>query len=185
MSASVLVSGSMAKLPRPRRRRPRVPISRIKAGCTYDTNDIAKLLGVHRNTVRHWLKQGLATIDDRRPLLVHGAVLKAFLQARQGARRRKCRPDEFYCFKCREPRGAWGGLADVRLHTENIAKLTALCVVCETQMHRSVRRADLPELANRLELQSKASLRLYSPSEAIENCDFEEDLAHVETEPAE
>ena len=91
----------MAKLPRPQRRRPRVPISRIKAGCTYDTNEIAKLLGLHRNAVRHWLKQGLATIDDRRPLLVHGAVLKAFLQARQGARRRKCRPDEFYCFECR------------------------------------------------------------------------------------
>jgi Homeodomain-like domain len=49
----------MVKLPRPRRRQPRIPISRIKAGCTYDTNDIAKLLGVHRNTVRHWLKRGL------------------------------------------------------------------------------------------------------------------------------
>jgi hypothetical protein len=95
----------MAKLPRPRRRLPRVPISRIKAGCTYDTNDIAKLLGFHRNTVRHWLKQGLAAIDDRRPLLVHGTVLKAFL--------------------------------------------------------------------------------LDGPPDAIENCDFEEDLAHVETEPAE
>jgi hypothetical protein len=175
----------MVKLPRPQRRQPRIPISRIKAGCTYDTNDIAKLLRVHRNTVRHWLKQGLATIDDRRPLLVQGAVLKAFLQARQAARRRKCGPHEFYCFKCREPRGAWGGLADVGLHTEKIAKLTALCVVCETQMHRSVRRADLPKLANRLELQPKASLRLDGLPDAIANCDFEEDLAHVETEPAE
>jgi len=26
---------------------------------------------------------------------------------------------------CRAPRGAWGGLADVRLHIEKIAKLTA------------------------------------------------------------
>jgi len=30
-----------------------------------------------------------------------------------------------------------------------------------------------------------ASQRLDGPPDAIENCDFEEDLAHVETEPAE
>jgi hypothetical protein len=36
----------------------RYPINRIKQACSYDPAEIAKLLGVHRNTVRHWLKKG-------------------------------------------------------------------------------------------------------------------------------
>ena len=62
----------------PRRRR-RYPVNRIKQTCTYDSGEIAKLFAVHRNTVRHWLKEGLTAIDARRPVLVHGAVLKAFI----------------------------------------------------------------------------------------------------------
>lgn len=175
----------MAKVTRAKARRLRHPVSRIKTGCTYDVGDVVKLLDVHRNTVRHWLIQGLATIDDRRPLLVYGTTLKAFLQARQGARRRKCRPGEFYCFKCRESRSAWGGMADIRPHSDKIVKLTALCNECGTEMHRSVRRSDLGKLALLLELKSMAPERLSDLPEAIANCDFEKDRPHVETEPTE
>jgi hypothetical protein len=174
----------VAKVTGAKARRLRHPVSRIKTGCTYDVGDVVKLLDVHRNTVRHWLKQGLATIDDRRPLLVYGATLKAFLQARQGARRRKCRPGEFYCFKCREPRSAWGGMADIRPHSDKIAKLTALCCECGTEMHRTIRCADVGKLASLLDLKPKASERLNDLREAIANCDFEKDRSHVETEPA-
>ena len=41
----------------------------------------AKLFGVHRNTIRRWLKEGLPTID-RRPCCPW-AALKAFLAERQ------------------------------------------------------------------------------------------------------
>jgi len=175
----------VATVTRPKPRRLRHPVSRIKTGCTYDVGDIAKLLDVHKNTVRNWLKQGLTTIDTRRPLLVHGATLKVFLQARQGARRRVCRLGEFYCFKCREPRGAWGGMADVRAYTDKIAKVIALCRDCGTEMHRSIRRADLGKLALVLELKPMASTRINELPAAIENCDFEKDRRYVEIEPAE
>jgi len=38
----------------------------------YSVEDIARLFGVHKNTVRDWLKLGLAAIDDRRPMLILG-----------------------------------------------------------------------------------------------------------------
>jgi len=38
----------------------------------YTVEEIAKLFGVHRNTVRQWVKQGLPTSDRKRPMLILG-----------------------------------------------------------------------------------------------------------------
>ncbi len=171
--------------PKNRRARRRLPVNRIKTGISYDVAETAKVLGAHRNTIRHWLREGLEAIDDRRPLLIHGAVLKAFLEARQRARKQVCGLGEFFCFKCRAPRTPYGGMTDVAEHTAKIAKLSAVCSVCETEMHRTIRRADLGKLALMLNLKSMASERIKDRQEANANCDSEKDPLHVETEPAE
>jgi hypothetical protein len=169
---------------KPERRR-RCRVSLIKTTYLYDTNEIAKLFHMHRNTVRQWFKAGLTPIDDRRPVLVHGSVLKAFLVQRQEARRQKCAPGEFFCFRCRAPRRPWVNLADVSPHTEKIAKLTAICCVCETVMHRTIRCTDLPNFFAAIERQPVASERLIDCPDPIENCDLKEAKRDVETEPAE
>ena len=125
----------MATLKRKVTRR-RYRINLIKGTQLYDTGEIAKLFGIHRNTVRHWFKDGLRPIDDRWPVYVHGSELRAFLAQRQEARRRKCAPGEFYCFGCRASRAPWEGLVDVAPHTEKVARLKAICGTCETDMHR-------------------------------------------------
>ncbi len=168
---------------RPKRRR--CALNRIKTGICYEVAEIAKLFGMHRNTVRHWLREGLKTIDDRRPLLIHGAALKAFLAERQTARKHVCGPGELFCFKCRVPRTPYGGMADVAEHTAKIARLTAICSVCETAMHRTIRRADLGKLALVLNLKSMASERLKDCPQANADCDFEKGRLHAETEPVE
>ena len=38
----------------------------------YTVEEVAGLYGVHRNTVREWVRRGLPTIDDRRPMLIVG-----------------------------------------------------------------------------------------------------------------
>src|SRR5260221_11249883 len=45
---------------------------RVKIHRNYSVEDIARLFGIHKNTVRNWLKQGLATIANLRPLLALG-----------------------------------------------------------------------------------------------------------------
>ena len=131
------------------------------------------------------MREGLEPIDDRRPLLIHGVALKAFLAERQEARKKVCGLGEFFCFKCRAPRTPYGGMADVTEHTPKIAKLTAMCAVSETEMHRTVRCADLGKLALVLNLKSMASERLNDRPRANADCDFEKDRVHAETEPAE
>jgi hypothetical protein len=70
----------------------RYPVNLVKLSCSYDPAEIARLFGIHRNTVRHWLKESLVPIDDRRPILISGSVLRGFIMGRQQARKRKCAP---------------------------------------------------------------------------------------------
>jgi hypothetical protein len=76
-------------------------------------------------------------------------------------------------------------MADVSEDTAKVAKLTAICAVCETGMHRTARRSDLGKLASVLNLKSVAFERLKDRSDASANSDFERDCVHAETEPAE
>jgi hypothetical protein len=163
-------------------RRRRYPVNWIKQSASYDAGEIAKLFGIHPNSVRHWLKGGLKPIDDRRPVLVHGSTLKTYLSEKQEAKRQKCGPGEFYCFRCRAPRKPWANMADAAPHTEKIIKLTALCSVCETKMHRTIRRADLPKFAALIEIREMASERLTDRPKANDNCDFEEEYENDETQ---
>ena len=61
----------------------RIDARRVKRLRTYTVRDIVQLLGVHKNTVRSWVKAGLVVLDGRRPLLVLGRDLKQFLDARR------------------------------------------------------------------------------------------------------
>jgi hypothetical protein len=50
---------------------------------TYTVEEAARTLGVHKNTVRAWLKRGLPTIDAERPTLILGRELAHFRRASQ------------------------------------------------------------------------------------------------------
>ena len=93
----------------------------VKIHRTYTVEEMATLLVVHKNTVRQWLENGLATIDRRRPILVHGAALVAFLKQRRTSAKSPCQPGELYCLRCRAPTPPAGSIVDVyqrgyRLH---------------------------------------------------------------------
>src|SRR5262245_20233144 len=52
---------------------------------SYSVEDTSRLFKIHKNTVRHWLKQGLEPIDDHRPTLIRGEELRRFLTERRAA----------------------------------------------------------------------------------------------------
>jgi L,D-transpeptidase catalytic domain len=81
---------------------------------------------VHRGTVRHWVKcQGLPVLTDRRPHLILGCDLVAFLKARRQSRTRKSARGELYCLKCRAPRKPVPGLLEYQLLIGSIESRTA------------------------------------------------------------
>ena len=110
----------------------------VKIHRCYSLAEAAQVLGVHKNTIANWLRQGLQTIDKTRPLLIQGAELRRFLQERRRRGKSPCREDELYCFRCRAPRHPDGGLVDYRPMPPSSGNLSGLCPQCGCLMHRRV-----------------------------------------------
>lgn len=150
---------------------PRLP----KSNHSYTVEEVAKLLGVHRNTVREWIRRGLTTTDMRRPLLIRGRELVAFLRARRAASKRTCKPGEIYCVRCREPRRPAAGMADYQPLTATLGNLIGICPRCECVIYRRVNRFLLGEVRGDLDVAFPEGLEdIGESSSPSANSDFTE-----------
>ena len=145
----------------------------IKLHRTYSVEDAARTLGVHKNSVRGWCKDGLKAIDSDRPILFLGSDLRAFLEQRNASRKRPCRPGTLYCFRCREPRAPALGMVDWTPINSRTGNLQALCGTCETVMHRRARRDALSTIMPGLNVQiAEGPSRLKGEPTPSLNCDM-------------
>ncbi|MEP3524794.1 MAG: helix-turn-helix domain-containing protein [Hyphomicrobiales bacterium] len=118
---------------------------KVKKHRSYTVDEVSRLLGVHKGTVRRWRYNGLQVLDDQRPLLIIGSDLIAFLQA-QTPTKQKCAPHECYCLKCRRPRAPAFGEAEFTPDKAHSGLLRALCEVCATIMHKRASHAQYRDL---------------------------------------
>lgn len=115
----------------------------VKIHRSYTVDEAATVCGVHRNTVRQWLKNGLTAIDKRHPTMVQGATLALYLRSRRASKKRPCRPGQMYCMRCHEPRSPAGQRAEYRALTATFGNLVGHCTVCHARMFRRVSLAKL------------------------------------------
>jgi len=146
----------------------------VKLNRTYEVAELAALLRVHKNTVRHWQGEGLKPLDDRRPLLFHGSTVRAFLASRIAKRKSPCPTGTLYCFRCRAPRPPALGMVDYIPINATGGNVRAICATCETVMHRRAAQAAVATILPHCDVQiAQASPRLKgSPSPSL-NCDTE------------
>lgn len=148
----------------------------VKINRTYSVDEIARRFGVHKQTVRNWIKAGLPTLDRERPILIHGRDLGTFLQTRRTKAKRPCPPGTIYCMRCRAPRTPAGGMADFQPVTATSGNLIGLCGDCEALMYRRVRRDRLDSVKGNLEVTlTQAAGRIAGSSQPSVNCHLNED----------
>lgn len=161
----------------------RVNPNLVKINRSYTASELAARLGVHKNTVRNWQREGLKEIDRSRPALFHGAATRTFLLHRNASRKRPCTPGTFYCFGCRQPRKPALAMVDYIEMRPGTGNLRALCEVCEAIMHRRVRRAGLSTAMPGIDVQiTEAPLRLIGSPQPALNCVSEERGQHEEAQ---
>ena len=150
----------------------------VKLHRSYSVPELAACFGVHKNTVRHWQRDGLKPIDGGRPVLFQGAVVRAFLSARNASRKCPCPPGTFYCFKCRAPRLPALGMVDYLSINAKSGNVRAICANCETVMHRRASRAALASILPGCDIQFVEALpRLKGSPHPSLNCDLERQVA--------
>lgn len=146
---------------------------RVKRHRSYTVEEAARLFGCHRNTIRHWQKQGLKPVDGKRPVVFEGLTLAAFLEARRGARRRRLKPGEIYCLPCRAPKEPAGDMAEYVHLTEARGNLRGICPTCGRLIHRVVGRAQIEAVRGKLDLTfTEPSARIRETSAPSVDCDF-------------
>ena len=133
-----------------RNRRPNHKL--IKIHRNYTVEEASRLLGIHKNTVRTWIKVGLPVCDDMRPQLILGRELVSFLQFRRAKKKRPCAPGQMYCLRCRVPRTPAGEMADFVPKTEVLGNLVGICPECSTMMYRRASVAKLPSIQEKLDI---------------------------------
>jgi hypothetical protein len=119
----------------------------VKIHRNYSVEEVGRLFGLHKNTVRNWLKDGLEAIDKNRPILVHGKVLANFLTIRREKSRRPCPPGHLFCLPCRAPKPPAGNLVEFAPIDEATVSVSAICPTCGRMMYRRASRRRLAEFS--------------------------------------
>lgn len=154
----------------------RVNPRRIKIHHVYTFDEVARVLGVHKNTVRAWHRDGLSVITDRRPYLVTGRDLRCYLDRKRDVRKVRCAPGTIYCLKCRAPRAPAMGMVDYRPKNSTTGNLIALCTECSTTMYRCTRKTEIGHIMPGIEVSfTEPEPSIDGCSSHSLNCDKEED----------
>mgnify|MGYP001039076754 CR=1 FL=1 len=126
--------------------------NKAKIHRSYTVEEIAEFFSVHKNTVRAWLKSGLPVCDDRKPMLILGADLRAFLQDKNSKRKQKCKAWEMYCVRCRKPQTPMGGMVDYVAENDTRGRLTGLCPECEGGLNKYINLSAVEALGGKLDV---------------------------------
>ena len=119
---------------------------------SYSVEEVAELYGVRKGTVHAWIKAGLPTLNDKRPMLIKGSDLAEFHRARRTKNKQTCKAGEMYCFKCRTPKKPDGNMVDFQTITETIGNLVGICPTCYTIMNRRVNIAKLDQVRGEMDI---------------------------------
>ncbi len=138
----------------------------------YSVEEVSLLLTIHKNTVRHWLRLGLASIDDQRPTLIRGQELRRFLAERRTRAKRPCGPGRIYCLPCRAPKVPAGKIAECIQIGDTTGTLQGICPDCNRMIYRRVNPQKIGAVRGDLDLTfTQAEARIEDTTKPNVKCD--------------
>jgi hypothetical protein len=150
----------------------------IRQSQCYTIQECSRVLAVGLATVRFWIRQGLPTLSDGKPILIPGDTLKSWLKGRRAARKQICQPNELYCCRCRGPRKAKIDSVVITPRNAKTVAIRALCGTCDATMNKGGSLARLPEI--------QAAFGLNTPAQvSLAECENPAVNHYLEKEPAE
>jgi hypothetical protein len=145
----------------------------VKIHRNYSFEELAAVFGVHKNTVANWVKEGLPCLKERRPFLILGQDAREFLRALRARKKQSCKPDEFYCMRCKMPTKPAEGLVEFLPLSVTKGRLMGFCLHCECVVNKFIGSASLERYAAIFDLIKPTVLEHIKDCEnPLLNCDF-------------
>ena len=145
----------------------------VKIHRSYTVEEVASLLSVHKNTVRIWIKGGLSVNDNKRPTLILGSELKLYLQSKRSKNKRKCKPFEIYCVRCRAPQTPANKMVDYEPMTNSTGRLIGICPTCDVIINKYFSVANIEGISDKLDITLPKALKHINESiNPLLNSDF-------------
>jgi hypothetical protein len=139
---------------------------------SYSVEEVARLLRVHKNTIRSWFKQGLEAIDGQRPTVARGEEIRRFLAERRARAKQACGPGRIYCLPCRSPKVPAGKMAECIRTGDTTGSLQGICPDCNRMIYRRVNPRKLDTVRGDLDVTvTQAEARIADTSKPNVNCD--------------
>lgn len=142
---------------------------------SYSVDELARLFGVHKNTVRSWFKYGLVAIDGARPTVARGEEVRRFLAERRARAKRPCGPGRIYCLPCRAPKVPALKMAECVATGDTTGILRGICPDCGRMLYRRVNPLKLHAVRGDLDVTfAQAEARIKETTKPNVNCDSSE-----------
>ena len=122
------------------------PLNKIKYWLCNDIDDLCRLCKVHPKTVLSWQEKGLKPIDNKKPALFYGYVVKEFLGKMNESNKCKTTFEQMFCFVCKEGRDPLKKQIQITPNNRKFLDVKAICQSCEQEMFQSYKLEDLQQL---------------------------------------
>ena len=129
----------------------------VNKALTYTVEEAASALGVTSATIRNYVRRGLPIMTSRRPYLISGEALRAFLLNERVGRKRPLQDNELFCPSCGTGRRPFGLMVDLIVHSGKSRRLTGLCDVCDGPCQRMIGARQIKEFAVIFDITERAS----------------------------
>ena len=147
----------------------------LKKEMSYSSEEIADLFKVHIGTVYAWSREGMKKIDNNKPYLFLGRDIRDFLRERQKKRKVKCKVNEFFCFKCREPRISKNNSVVIEIHNQRQLNVKGKCIFCGCTINKRDMNSKLNWLLEIFEVQKIVNQHLLGFNPTIVKINQEEE----------
>ena len=109
---------------------------------SYSPSEISSVLNVHKNTIHHWLKEGLPKLDN-----------------------------EIYCLKCKQPRKVWENVVDLIIYNDKQLMIQGLCAICTNKVNKLGTTKQIDNYKKQFVVQEQRQPRIDDTSKPSSICD--------------
>jgi integrase len=111
---------------------------KIRATKSYTISELAKATDREEATIREWIKDGLQTMDELRPTMLFGSVVRSWLREKWEKRRNPSPSDMMHCLHCKGSRQPLVGSVVIVPTGAGASRVSAVCLDCGSKMNRAM-----------------------------------------------